>query len=70
MLKWQGSEQKVLVRNLTLARVSMHRGAAFNASCDCVDLRAARSADGPGGGYALLATPPLSGLNASFDLSL
>ena len=51
------------------AAVSLNRAAVFNASCDCVDLRSARSADGPGGGYALLATPPLSGLNASFDLS-
>jgi len=51
------------------AAVSLNRAAVFNASCDCIDLRAARSADGPGGGYALLATPPLSGVNASFDLS-
>ena len=51
------------------AAVSLNRAAAFNASCDCIDLRAARSADGPGGGYALLARSPLSGLNASFDLS-
>ena len=51
------------------AAVSLNRAAVFNASCDCVDLRSALSAGGSGGGYALLATPPLSGLNASFDLS-